>query len=211
MVTQAAHRSDDGFTLVELLVSLTILALLLAMVPGTLRLGRRAWETPGQLDQASAELAALGFVETHVKSAVPIYERDAQGVSRIAFWGSPQSLGFVVPLSAGPYGGGLYRIDLGSALQSESGPVLRVSIYQTANATAESVPPAEVRPLGRRLTRLQFRYFGPLAFGEVPLWHDAWTRTDRLPDLIEIEALSTDKSLIASPVFRSELKLRPIS
>ena len=81
MEGHSANRSTAGFTLVELLVSLTILALLLAMVPGTLRLGRRAWETPVQLDQSSDELAALGFLQTQIKSAVPIFERDAQGAS----------------------------------------------------------------------------------------------------------------------------------
>ena len=203
MIRNLQDRSDAGFTLVELLVSLTILALLLAMVPGTLRLGRRAWETPGQLDQASDELAALGFVQTHVKSAVPIFERDAQGVSRIAFSGGPQSLNFVVPLSGGPNGGGLYRIDLGSAL--------RISLYQGANVTAQSALRGEERALGNLSGRLQFRYFGPLQFGQVPLWHDAWPRTDRLPDLVEIKALPGAKSAKTPPIFHSEFKLRPVS
>lgn len=151
MARLSPNRGDAGFTLVELLVSLTILALLLAMVPGTLRLGRRAWETPGQLDQASDELAALGFVQTHIKSAVPIFERDAQGVSRIAFSGAPLSVSFIVPLSGGPYGGGLYRIELGSAL--------RVSLYQGASTSGQSALPAEERPLGNLSGRLHFRYF----------------------------------------------------
>lgn len=203
MARLSPNRCDAGFTLVELLVSLTILALLLAMVPGTLRLGRRAWETPGQLDQASDELAALGFVQTHIKSAVPIFERDAQGVSRIAFSGAPLSVSFIVPLSGGPYGGGLYRIELGSAL--------RVSLYQGASTSGQSALPAEERPLGNLSGRLHFRYFGAVQFGQAPLWHDVWPRTDRLPDLVEIDALPGGKSLKAPPLFRSELKLRPVS
>ena len=203
MLRKIRQRHDAGFTLVELLVSLTIQALILAMVPGTLRLGRRAWETPGQLDQASDELAALGFVQTHIEGAVPIFERDAQGVSRIAFSGGPQSVSFIVPLSGGPYGGGLYRIDLGSSL--------RVSLYQGAAARDQSAPPGEERPLGKLSGRLQFRYFGPLQFGQVPLWHDAWPRTDRLPDLVEIKALPGAKSAKTPPIFHSEFKLRPVS
>lgn len=203
MAEHSPNRCDAGFTLVELLVSLTILALLLAMVPGTLRLGRRAWETPGQLDQASDELAALGFVQTHIKSAVPIFERDAQGVSRIAFSGKPQSVSFVLPLSGGPNGGGLYRVDLGEAL--------RVSLYQGANASGQSALPGEERSLGNLSGRLQFRYFGPLQFGQAPLWQDVWARTDRLPDLVEIKALPAGKSSKAPPVFHSEFKLRPVS
>ena len=203
MAEPSPNHCNAGFTLVELLVSLTILALLLAMVPGTLRLGRRAWETPGQLDQASDELAALAFVQTHIKSAVPIFERDAQGVSRIAFSGGPQSISFIVPLSGGPFGGGLYKIELGGAL--------RVSLYQGANAAGQSALPAEERTLGSLSGRLQLRYFGSPQYGQPPLWQGIWPRTDRLPDLVEIDASPLGKSRKAPPIFRGELKLRPVS
>ena len=105
-------RSDSGYSLIELLISLSILALLLAMIPGTLRLGRRAWETPGQIDETPGA-AALAFAERQLKSALPIFKRNAQGLQGLQFSGSEQSLSFVSELQSGPYGGGLYKIDVG--------------------------------------------------------------------------------------------------
>ena len=201
--------ADHGFTLIELLVSLAILALLMAMVPSTLRLGRRAWETPGQLDQASDAAAALAFAEHHVAGALPLFDPDPQGTPRIAFSGLPQSLSFVIPMSSGPYGGGLYRIEIGAA--TESAPSLHVSLYTSGNASGRATPLSEHRSLGNGFASLQFRYFGLPAMGEVARWQDQWPRHDRLPDLVEIIATPKAGSAKPQPPFRSELKLRPIS
>ena len=85
---------------------------------------------------------------------------------------------------------------------------MRVSLYQGASQNA---PVGEERSLGHSAGRLHFRYFGPLQFGQAPIWQDAWLRTDRLPDLVEIEATPAVKVLKAPLHFRSELKLRPLS
>ena len=205
---EARAAPTAGFTLIELLVSLTILAMLLALVPGTLRLGRRAWETPGQMDQGNDGAAALAFVERHVKGAVPLFDRGTDGVPRIAFTGSAQSLSFVVPLSTGPYGGGLYRVEAGAL--GQPGPALRVSLYVAASASTRAAPLTEMRSLASKYKALQFRYFGTTSAGEGGHWRDDWPSTSRLPDLVEIIAKPAAKTAKAEPAFRAELSLRPL-
>ena len=206
--TEADRSSIAGFTLIELIVSLTILAMLLALVPGTLRLGRRAWETPGQMDQGSDASAALAFVERQVKGAVPLFDRGTDGIPRIAFTGSAQSLSFVVPLSTGPYGGGLYRVEAGAL--GAPGPALRVSLYVAASASTRAAPLTEMRSLASKYNALEFRYFGTTAAGESGHWRDDWPSTSRLPDLVEIIAKPAAKSAKLEPAFRAELNLRPV-
>lgn len=206
-----ASDSDDGFSLVELLISLAILALLLAMVPGTLRLGRRAWETPGQLEE-SPSTAALVFAERQLKSALPIYKRSAQGLQALQFSGSGQSLSFVSELRSGPYGGGLYKIDIGPPSDANAkiaGLAVRLSLFRT-----EGEAPAlqnEERELVSGYRALHFRYFGPTASDKTGQWFAQWPRSDRLPDLVEITAEPNGGSQTSSRPVRVELKLRPIS
>ena len=206
-----ATDSDDGFSLVELLISLTILSLLLAMVPGTLRLGRRAWETPGQIEE-SPSVAALAFAERQLKSALPIYKRSAQGLQALQFSGSEQSLSFVSELRSGPYGGGLYKIDIGPPSDANAkiaGLAVRLSLFRT-EGEAPALPNEE-RELTSGFKALHFRYFGPVASDKTDQWFTQWPRIDRLPDLIEITGEPNGGSQTSSRPVRVELKLRPIS
>jgi general secretion pathway protein J len=205
---------ESGFTLIELLVSLTILALLLAMVPGTLRLGKRAWETPGQLEDNPAA-AALQFAGQQLKRALPVYQTDSAGLPHIAFEGTESNVNFIAELASGPAGGGLYRIDIGpqrSSGNAFTGPVVRLELYRPdPRASAPGIRlPAEERELGASYSDVQFKYYGSPAPGQPAAWQPAWNRSDRLPDLVDISAKPKTGTNIPQAQYRAELKMRPI-
>ena len=204
------RQTDGGYTLIELLISLTILALLLAMVPGTLRLGKRAWETPGGVEDVPAA-AALAFAERNLRSALPIYQRDANGLPQIVFEGREQSLSYVADLLSGPSGGGLYRIDIGPVQSpgfTSSGLAVRVTLFRPDGNLKSAA--TEERELNATYSAVQFRYFGSPSPGAAAEWQSTWHRSDRLPDLVDIVATSRNTKTTADAQYRSELKLRPI-
>jgi general secretion pathway protein J len=201
---------DGGYTLIELLISLTILALLLTMLPGTLRLGKRAWETPGSPVSTPAA-AALSFVEQHLRSALPIYESNSNGLPQLAFEGTAGSLSFIAELATGPAGGGLYRIDVGPR-PATGNLALRLSLfrsnsYASANSGGQNI---EDRELSGVYSAIQFKYFGSPAPGAPAQWQSTWDRSDRLPDLVDIAATSRAASSTPNAAYRAELKMRPI-
>jgi general secretion pathway protein J len=201
---------DGGYTLIELLISLTILALLLAMVPGTLRLGKRAWETSGS-PVSTAAAAALSFVEQHLKSALPVYQSDSSGLPQLVFEGSENSLSFVAELATGPAGGGLYRVDVGP--RPETGNLaMRLSLFRPNPDASTTAAPGgiEIRDLGGIYSGIQFKYFGSPAPGQPAQWQSTWHRSDRLPDLVDLVATSRAISGTPNAQYRAELKMRPI-
>ncbi len=201
---------DAGYTLIELLISLTILALLLAMVPSTLRLGKRAWETPGGLEDAPAA-AAFAFAGQQLTSALAIYERDTNGLPHLVFEGTPERVSFVAELATGPSGGGLYRIDVGlpgSQPTATSGPALRLALFRS-DAKLDKLK-AEERDLGGTYSNVTFKYFGSPAPDAPAQWQSTWPRADRLPDIIDMVAASRAPAKDPDAQFRAELKLRPI-
>ena len=201
---------DAGYTLIELLISLTILALLLAMVPSTLRVGKRAWETPGGLEDAPAA-AAFAFAGQQLKSALAIYERDTNGLPQLIFEGMPGRVSFVAELATGPAGGGLYRIDVGlprSQTAATSGPALRLTLYRP-EAQLDQLK-TEERDFGSAYSDVTFKYFGSPAPDAPAQWQSTWSRRDRLPDIVDMVAAARAPARAAGAQFRAELKLRPI-
>ena len=67
------HPVDQGFTLLELLVAITLLGLLMAALFGGLRLGARVWETGETRLDASARVQIVqDFLRQRLAEALPL-------------------------------------------------------------------------------------------------------------------------------------------
>jgi len=197
--------SQAGFSVLELLISLALLALIFAGAPAALRLGQRAWETSEDLDRIGTATAALSFIEQRLLQAMPLYERLDDGRLRIAFNGSADSISFIAPARIGENGGGLYRFELtgGAAADARRGLQLRWTLYRPFSQLAET----SGRMLDQEVVDARFRYFGPIKVNEASDWVDQWTRTDVLPQLVEIRLITRNSAL---PPALVELRLRPV-
>ncbi len=198
---KASVDRGAGFTIIELLVSLTILALILSFLPGTLRMGQRVWETDETFEQRAALSAFQRYVEQRLAEAMPIYWRDGARGLRIEFEGESGRIVFVAPAEAGPAGGGVYRFELRQ--EDGAGParplILRQTLYRgRANGLAgreEETDPSsavEHRTAGR-IAVLTIRYFGSIEGQKNPEWQTRWPLADRLPELVEITFAGHDR------------------
>jgi prepilin-type N-terminal cleavage/methylation domain-containing protein len=181
--------SQAGFALIEMLVALALLALAIALMPGALRLGARAWEARGDLERSSGTALAMALVERRIAEAMTIYERDDSGGIRIAFVGTERTLSFIAAAANGPAGGGVYRYRLAAADASVAGLALRLSLYRPGET--DPSPPAETRTLIAAPAEVRFRYFGQRETAVPPQWHDTWSRPDAFPALVEITVTSS--------------------
>ncbi len=91
-----------------MLAALTIVAMLMAMMPSTLRLGKRAWQT-GKGGEETAAAATLDFAcatgfRVHYLSSTAMGRADGNRIP----W-RPRSLRFISEVPAGPRGGGFIR------------------------------------------------------------------------------------------------------
>jgi len=94
-------KKDSGFTLLELVVTLTLLGFVLVMVLGLLRLGSTSWERgEAKADHYQKQRIVLNLLSQQVKSSFP-YKIKAQkaGGNYIAFLGARDSLRFVSTFS----------------------------------------------------------------------------------------------------------------
>jgi prepilin-type N-terminal cleavage/methylation domain-containing protein len=186
--TRRSRRASDGFTLVELLVALSLLLLIASMTLGSFSFGRRVWETSIERDRAAEARAAILLLRRHLMAAIPVAERRSDGSPRVAFRGTSEGLEYVASESGDTLPPGLYRVSVGVEPDAATG-ILSLTLAIAPLRGEEALPSADRlqrRTLATGLAELRFRYFGAGGPDETEGWSDDWAARPRPPRLVEI-------------------------
>lgn len=190
--------TDDGFTLVEILVAIGLLALALAVVPSTWRLATQALRAGDYMEQRQTHALVLDEVRRRVADAIDIGEFD--GVSRMlgSIRGDDRSLTLLVAHRAGAGGGGLQR----HVISCEGN---RLVIDVTPFVPRGSPDRAEASSRALTIGPCRWSYFGAASDGARDAWLPGWTRGDALPRLVGLidEATETPRLIV-------EIRNRPL-
>lgn len=177
-----------GFTLVELLVAMTVFTLLAATAYAGLRTSASSWErSEALISRWDERRAVVNFLRRQLAQTAPL-ARIERRRWHLWFEGSPDSLVFLSELPGYVGEGGVH--ELGLALdRGEQGQGLYLR-RQPLDAEAELGEFAAEQVLQRRIAadidRIEFAYFGrPEGRGE-PRWHDRWSENRRLPTLVKV-------------------------
>lgn len=176
---------DAGFTIAELLVALSLLAVVLAFASGGIRFGTQAWEATRAVDLGAELGAARSALRACLQAAAPVRSYDGQGRARTEFQGAEARLSLVCPLV--PEGGGLQRLDLYLKQTSTRLDLVAATRPYARRANPDDGDaPAEVHRLVEDLEGLSIRYFGDALDGHGVRWQEAWTQPGRLPQLVAV-------------------------
>ena len=178
---RASCRRDDGFSLLELLASLAVLALLGTLVMGSADTGRRAWRAVSAIEDAEAVAAGETVLAAWIGQAMPL-RRDSGRGGEPVFAGEPDRLRFAIGLDRGPDGPGLYEVTVG--LDERAALVVVAATH--LGGGQEASRPAAVSGFAPGARRLRLRYFGALGRDAQPAWSERWTGQDRLPELVSL-------------------------
>src|SRR5262245_42667501 len=115
-------RNCDGFSLLEMLVALTLFGLVTVMLFGGLQLGTRVVEAGGRrAEQASRRSVASEFVRTQLAQAQPVEREGNQqidGKKLIEFDGTADAIAFIGATSVYQPVGGLQTLNIYTERQS---------------------------------------------------------------------------------------------
>ncbi|HXH03630.1 MAG TPA: prepilin-type N-terminal cleavage/methylation domain-containing protein [Candidatus Competibacteraceae bacterium] len=181
-----------GFTLLELLIAMTLVALLLTVLYGGLQLAIRGWEGgEARVERSNSVRLVEEFLRRQLAQTARVYVQDRQRLRRVAFSGDARSLTWVAPMLAYLGDGGLYMLRLEYDESSAEG-VLRLRWWPYRPQGGE--PPAEAvaeHVLLQRVDGARLRYFGSEDGQKAPQWYDGWTFPQSLPRLVRLD-LSQD-------------------
>jgi general secretion pathway protein J len=181
------RRASKGFTLLEVLVAITIFALVITVLYAGYRLAIRSWESGERSHAAISELRLAGsFIRRHTTQAFPLAISESRAW-RLWFDGESQGLVFVTAMPTYLGQGGMYEMTL-KVEEQDDGASLVVS-RRLLHPDAEPGKPGVddlVRPLLENLESAQFAYFGTTGEDGEESWHTSWQGRQRLPRLVRL-------------------------
>ena len=177
-----------GFTLLEVLLVISLLGILLVLVAGALlganRAVLKAERYTTSLDESRA---AQAFLRSSISQALPLDTSENDDASRGFFEGSAQRLQFVATLP-GELGGGIqvHTLELHGPQNARHLQVAFAQVQTAANATLVK-PWGEPQVLVQNVEALTFSYRGFTPKGKPTGWLNDWPWPNRLPGAVRIE------------------------
>lgn len=187
MADQRCPDRSSGFTLVELLVSLVVLALIALTMTSALRFVIRAVASTDQRREQLEELTlGLSFLRGELQRTEPMM-RKVEGRQLVMFAGGSDRLRFVNVEP--PYLAGSPYTAFEIAIEPDAG-AWRIAVRRAALDPAEPdlavVETVEPRTVLRLTRPVQFSFWGRERPREPPAWHEQWPIGAFLPDAVRL-------------------------
>jgi len=184
-------RPSRGFTLLELTIALVLLALLTAVLFGSVRLAGRSTDSgEAKAEAASSMRLAQEFLRTNLEAQHPLRMRKIVEWP-LLFAGAGDELRYASELPPRVAGGGIWFYRLVVRADDPRSPLVleRMVPDLAADAPPEFVN-ADRSVLSENVASLKVGYYGrdrDAAPSEAPTWRDRWDDPQRLPLMIRID------------------------
>ena len=206
---QYGQQAQYGFTLLEMLIGLALLALMMVLVYSALHVGIRAWDAgDARVGEAAQQRIVQSFIRREFAQLFPVRWRGVP-TSQIAFTGTKDEIRFVTALNldAGLKDGGLQwaHLQLRDDVNADANTDARVgnsmsysrrgkALYLTRESFdlqakdwsgLDSVPDAQATKLLGGIASMEISYFGAENDLVDPQWMSEWNYPLRMPQLIK--------------------------
>lgn len=172
---------EDGFSLVELLVSLVIVGLLSLLLLNGVFSGRRVWERLEERTSAMEQVeGAQGALRTRLERAFPLSRYDASA-PYVDFKGEAKTLRFLAPPALAGRPAALRRYTLGLTVAGE------LTLVSASDLALDAARADERLVLLTGVQTVDFAYWGPSRSPPGrPAWRPRWESEPTLPQLVRV-------------------------
>ena len=170
-------KIQNGFTLIEVAISMTLLALIAVTLYGAFYLSHRAVIKSQARSEESQRLRSVGdLLAGYVRSAYPY--RQPRNVPSIRFYGEEQSLTFVSALSSGMGGRGMAEVTISWAGEGEGAGLLSLEEKMPVGLDGQGDGGYKNSlTLAYGVQELRIEYLDPQ--GEQEHWVDRWDGAEK--------------------------------
>jgi general secretion pathway protein J len=181
------HRAA-GFTLIEVLIAMSLLGIMMVLLFASLRISARNWNAgESRIAEVSQMATVQNFFQRHLSSAraenLEIVDEDRV---EFAFQGDAKKLRFASALPASAARKGLQVFSI-SMQEEDAGNSLIVAIEPLFPAAPGEQWKKEEVILVSKISAFEMSYFGIHANQDEPSWYNHWLNQKSLPKLVKLE------------------------
>jgi len=177
-----------GFTLVELLLAITLMSILLGLTYSGLREATRSAERGEIILAAGGSVRATHqFVRRQLNQMLPLAFAlvDDRNETRIVFLGDARRIQYVAPMP-GYLGSGGPQVQLLELVNGDDGSVLQISHALLQGYEESHLQDRDPVILLEGIESAEFEFLGRDEEGQVTQWMPNWEQPDRLPVAVRL-------------------------
>ena len=201
----------SGFTLVELLLAITLMSILLGLTYSGLRAATRSTERGEIILANSGEIrTAHQFVRRQLNQMLPLAfaVEDGMNESRIVFAGDGISIQYVAPMP-GYLGSGGPQVQLLELAQGDDGNVLQFSHALLQGFEGSHLFDRDPVILLEGIRSGGFEFMGLDEDGEMTGWSSNWNQLETLPQAVRLNVEFAEDKQMQWPVLVAGVRLDP--
>jgi len=201
-------RRERGFTLIEIVVAMVLLATTMLLLYSGMSFSLRAWDAGDVNGRRTAE-RRLGenFLRRELSEMFPMRWKDATQL-KMAFEGGAAQLKFVSARPAGLQMGGLSLVAVSVEEDREKHTRDLVMYRAMPDDEAKDFGPlarGERHLLVPGIDQVAFSYFGAENEFTEPKWLDSWDYPSRIPEMVRVRMRLADGAALPEMIVRFTL------
>jgi len=178
--------APKGFTLIEVLIAMTLLSIMVVLLFSSLNICADSWDKGERKITDVNEVAVVyNFFQRHLSEEKPLWNDFSKEEKTFSFQGTNQSLQFVsaFPASAGRSGLQLFSIDL---QKEDNDQVIKVTLTPFFPVVEGEEWHKEEVSLIKHVSDFTLAYFGSEDGMSESSWRDEWLDKEVQPRLVKI-------------------------
>ena len=200
----SADRKNTGFTLLEVMLAMTLLSIMVVLLFSSLKIGAESWNKgESKIAEVNEKAVVYQFFKRHLPSVRPLWDDFSDEERGFSFQGERDTFQFVsvFPVSAARKGLQLFKV-FSDKSEKEVIKVILTPFYPTVEE--EQWEPEEVVLL-ENVEEFEISYFGKEDFDSEVAWLDSWQEKEYLPALLKIKIVLKDHSYWPEMIFALKL------
>lgn len=196
---------ESGFTLIELVVAMVLVAAMMSLVYSGLTYALKSWDAADAAGRRAADrVLAQGFLRREIMEMFPLRWKDPSAV-KFAFEGDENRLHFVSSRPAGVALGGLslvgVEVEDGARVRSRN-LVMRRAVADPDAKDFAPLDAAERSILIEDVDSVSFSYYGAENDFAEPQWAPQWKYPGRMPEMVRMKVKLADGSALPDLVVK---------
>ncbi|MCF6202873.1 MAG: prepilin-type N-terminal cleavage/methylation domain-containing protein [Methylococcaceae bacterium] len=178
----------SGFTLIEVLIGMSLLGLMMLLLFASLRICVQNWNAgEKKIVQVSQRAIVQNFFQSKLHATLPL-NADFFEEQQFSFQGNAEQMQFVasMPASVGKLGIQLFTLSLQPG-ENNQGSELKVNIRPFFPKSETEEWDDESVVILKQIQALRFSYFGSDEIADEPVWQEEWLDKQILPKMVSVD------------------------